>query len=51
MALSYFERVLAAVIGKRRCDGCNEPLGNGPRRHHNRRMYHPGCFKEKSCKR
>lgn len=44
---SHFEVVLSKLIGKRLCDECHKPLGNTPRRHHRRRMYHPDCYKEK----
>jgi hypothetical protein len=38
-----FERVLAAWLAKRLCDGCGKPLGEGPEWMINRKRYHLEC--------
>lgn len=43
-SVQTFEKALAQYIGKRPCDGCGKPLGNEPRKQHNKRQYHPQCW-------
>lgn len=44
--MSHFEKVLALWIGRQQCAACKKSLGNGPRYHSQRLMYHPECLNE-----
>jgi hypothetical protein len=44
-----FEEKLAEELGKRPCDWCRRPLGNGPRKIVRHRHFHPACYEVASA--
>lgn len=47
--MSRFEELLAWWIGRRPCDLCRKPLGNGPRYWRRWKQYHIGCYEGGKC--